>query len=107
VSDYLFSEREMTFTRIAAVEFPRKGAWSMGFVANESFEEIEKAAKEPVLVVLVFYSPIPHTGSTFVVRKSECIDLDITFDQACQFIFSCGVVVPPQQLRHVKTEESK
>jgi uncharacterized membrane protein len=107
VSDFLFSEREMTFTRIVAVEFPRKGAWSMGFVTNESFEEIEKVAKEPVLVVLVFYSPIPHTGSTVVVRKSECIDLDITFDQACQFIFSCGVVVPPQQLRHAKVEESK
>ena len=29
--------------------------------------------------------------------RSECIDLNITFDQACQFIISCGVVVPPQQ----------
>jgi len=107
VSDFVFSEREMTFTRIVAVEFPRKGAWSMGFVTNESFEDVKKVAQEPVLVVLVFYSPIPHTGSTVIVRKSECIDLDITFDQACQFIVSCGVVVPPSQLRHATTEESK
>jgi len=107
VSDFLFSEREMTFTRIVAVEFPRKGAWSMGFVTNESFEDIKKAVQEPVLVVLIFYSPIPHTGSTVIVRRSECIDLDITFDQACQFIVSCGVVVPPSQLRHAKPEESK
>ena len=60
-----------------------------------------------MLVVLLPYSPIPHTGCTIIVRKSECIDLDITFDQACQFIISCGVVVPPHQLRHTKTEESK
>jgi uncharacterized membrane protein len=107
VSDFLFSERELKFTRIVAVEFPSKGIWSMGFVTNENFEEVEKAAGEPVLVVLVPYSPIPHTGATAVVRKSDCIDLNITFDQACQFIVSCGVVVPTQQLRHLKAEESK
>ena len=33
------------------------------------------------------------------VRKSEVVDLDITIDQAFQFIVSCGVVVPPQQLQ--------
>jgi uncharacterized membrane protein len=107
VSDFLFSEREFKFTRIVAVEFPSKGIWSMGFVTNESFEEVEKVAQEPVLVVLIPYSPIPHTGATAIVRKSDCIDLNITFDQACQFIVSCGVVVPTQQLRHLKAPENK
>ena len=74
----------------------------MGFVTNESLEAIHDAAGEPVLTVLLPYSPIPDTGCTIVVRKSECIDLNMTFDQACQFIVSCGVVVPPQQLPHVK-----
>ncbi len=32
------------------------------------------------------------------VRKSETIDLNITMDQALQFIVSCGVVVPPNQV---------
>ena len=32
------------------------------------------------------------------VRKSETIDLDLTIDQAIQFIVSCGVVVPPHQI---------
>jgi uncharacterized membrane protein len=36
------------------------------------------------------------------VRKSETIDLDITIDQAFQFIVSCGVVVPPQQLSELR-----
>ena len=31
-------------------------------------------------------------------RKSETIDLNITVDQALQFIVSCGVVVPPNQI---------
>jgi uncharacterized membrane protein len=107
VSDFVFSEREVEFTRIVAVEFPRKGIWSVGFVTGESMASIHEAAGEPVLVVLVPYSPLPITGCAITVRKSECIDLNITFDQACQFIVSCGVVVPPQQLWHVDPDAGK
>jgi uncharacterized membrane protein len=98
VTDFVFSQREVRFTRVVAVEFPRKGVWSMGFVTNEQFTAISQAAGEPVYTVLIPYSPLPITGCTITVRKSECIDLNITFDQACQFIVSCGVVVPPEQL---------
>jgi uncharacterized membrane protein len=48
--------------------------------------------------VLVPYAPLPVTGCIVTVRKSETIDLNMTVDQALQFIVSCGVVVPPQQL---------
>jgi len=41
---------------------------------------------------------MPFTGFTVNVKKSETVDLDITVDQAFQFVISCGVVVPPQQL---------
>ena len=103
VSDFVFTEREIKVTRIVAVEYPRKGIWSMGFVTSESLAAIHDAAGEPVLTVLIPYSPVPVTGCTITVRKSECLDLNITFDQACQFIVSCGVVVPPSQLEHMQS----
>jgi uncharacterized membrane protein len=43
-------------------------------------------------------SPMPATGFTISVPKSETIDLDITIDQAIQFCVSCGVVVPDHQM---------
>ena len=104
VSDFVFTQREIKVTRIVAVEYPRKGVWSVGFVTGESLAAIHEAAAEPILTVLIPYSPVPVTGCTIMVRKSECIDLNMTFDQACQFIVSCGVVVPPSQLRHLQTE---
>ena len=64
---------------------------------GESMIDIRSAANEPVLSVLIPTSPMPVTGYTVNVKKSEAIDLDITIDQAFQFIVSCGVVVPPQQ----------
>ncbi len=105
VSDFLFTQRELKVTRVVAVEFPRKGVWSVGFVTGESLPAIYEAAGEPILAVLIPYSPVPVTGCTITVRKSECIDLNLTFDQACQFIVSCGVVVPPAQIQNMKNLE--
>ncbi len=97
VTDFLFTEREIEYTRVVAVEYPRKGIWSLGLVTGESMLDIRSAANEPVLSVLMPTSPMPVTGFTVTIRKSEAIDLNITIDQAFQFIVSCGVVVPPHQ----------
>jgi uncharacterized membrane protein len=99
ISDFLFSQREFEFTRIVAVEFPRKGIWSVGFVTGEGLPQVRDSVPEPLLTVLIPYSPLPITGCTIVVRKSECIDLDITFDQACEYIVSCGVVGAGEKLQ--------
>lgn len=98
VTDFMLSERELEYTRVVAVEYPRKGAWSVGFVTGEGMLEIRAAVQEPVLSVMVPTSPMSVTGSTITVLRRETIDLNITVDQAFQFIMSCGVVVPPQQL---------
>jgi len=98
VTDFAFNEREIEYTRVVAIEYPRKGIWTVAMVTGESMLDIRCAANEPVLSVLIPTSPMPFTGFTVTVRKSETIDLNITLDQAFQFIVSCGVVVPPQQI---------
>jgi uncharacterized membrane protein len=97
VTDFMFTESEIQYTRVVAVEYPRKGIWSLALVTSESLLDIRSAANEPVLAVLVPSSPMPITGYTMTVKKSEAIDLDLSIDQALQFIVSCGVVVPPHQ----------
>ena len=99
VTDFLLTEREeIAYRRVVAIQYPRKGIWSIGLVTGESMREIHDAAGEEVLSVLIPSSPMPVTGYTVTVRKSEVIDLDMSVDQAFQFCISCGVVVPPQQL---------
>jgi uncharacterized membrane protein len=98
VTDFVFSEQAIEFNRVIAVEYPRKGIWSIGFVTGESMLDIRSAANEPVLSVLMPTSPMPMTGFTITVRKSETIDLDLTIDQAIQFVVSCGVVIPTHQI---------
>jgi uncharacterized membrane protein len=98
VTDFVFSETEIEFNRVVAVEYPRKGMFSLGLVTGESMLDLEAAADEPVVSVLMPTSPMPMTGFTCTFRKSETVDLNITIDQALQYIVSCGVVVPPHQI---------
>ena len=98
VTDFVFNESDIQYTRVVAVEYPRRGIWSMGFVTGDSMLDIRNASGEPMLSILMPTSPMPATGFTISVPKSETIDLDITIDQAIQFCVSCGVVVPDHQM---------
>jgi len=97
ITDFAFNETEFEYTRVVAVEYPRRGIWSMGFVTGEGLSDVKSAADQPILTVLMPTSPMPATGFTISVPKSETVDLDITIDQAIQFCVSCGVVVPEHQ----------
>ena len=97
VTDFLFSESEVEYRRVVAVEYPRRGVWSLGLVTGESMLEIAGSAGEPCVSILIPSSPMPVTGYTINVPKSDVRDLDLTVDQAFQFCISCGVLVPPQQ----------
>jgi len=98
VTDFMFSERDIEYTRVVAVEYPRKGIWQIAFVTGDSLLDIACAANEPVVAVFFPCSPMPFTGFTAIVKRSDTIDLNITMEQAIQFVVSCGVVSPPQQM---------
>ncbi|MGD9858334.1 MAG: DUF502 domain-containing protein, partial [Planctomycetaceae bacterium] len=97
VTEFLFSENQVEYRRVVAIEYPRRGIWSLGFVTGESMLDITAAVGEPCVSVLVPSSPMPVTGYTMCVPRSALLDLDITVDQAFQFCISCGVLVPPNQ----------
>jgi uncharacterized membrane protein len=107
VTDFMFSEREIEYTRVVAIEYPRRGIWQIAFVTGESLMDVACAANEPVLAVFLPCSPMPFTGYTAIVKRSETIDLNITMEQALQYVVSCGVVLPPQQLHQSMAQRQK
>ena len=107
VSDFFFGQRAVEFKRVVVLEYPRKGIWSLGFVTGEGFLDVQAAANEPVLSVLVPTSPAPMTGFTVLVRRSEVVDLNITIEQAIEYIISCGVVVPLHQKPELLSPEER
>ncbi len=102
VTDFFFSEQQMKFTRVVAVEYPRTGMWSIAFVTSEGFQAIRAASNEPLVGVFIPTSPMPMTGYALTVRKSEVVDLHMTIDEAIQFIVSCGLVIPTGELKQLE-----
>lgn len=95
VTDLFFVEREQKYHRVVAIEYPRDGVWSLAFVTGEGMPECSQRLGEPMVNVLVPSAPLPFAGYTMSVKQSEVIDLNMTLDQAFQYVVSCGVIVPP------------
>jgi uncharacterized membrane protein len=97
VTDFFFSERPIAYNRVVAIEFPRRGVWTIGFAMGESLVEMTLAAGEQMISVMIPAAPMPMTGWVVSVPKSAIIDLNITLEQAFQYYLSCGVLVPEHQ----------
>jgi uncharacterized membrane protein len=97
VTDFIFSERSITYNQVVAVEYPRRGVWSIGFVTSSGMREIVDHIGEPMVSLLMPTSPMPMTGFTITVPRKDIIELNLTVDQAFQFCLSCGVLVPSHQ----------
>lgn len=97
VTDFLFSDSQVEYRRVVAIEYPRRGSWTLGLVTGDGMLEITAAVGEPCVTVLVPTSPMPMGGFTLCVPRSHVLDLDLSVEQAMQFCISCGVLVPQQQ----------
>jgi uncharacterized membrane protein len=103
VTDFFFgddSETKVNFNRVVAVQYPRKGLWSVGLVTGDTMQFIEQAAGQPCLTVFVPSSPTPFTGYVITVPKADTIDLPISVEEALKFAVSGGVVIPQNQVIH-------
>lgn len=96
VSGFILNERALQVSRVVAVEYPRPGVWALGFVMGEAMEPIERLVGQQCVTVLICTSPMPMAGFVITIRREEAVELDLTLDQAIQFIVSCGVVIPPK-----------
>jgi len=97
VTDFIFGQGEQKkfFSRVVAVEYPRKGAWTIGFVTGSGLRKIrENSPKEEFITVMIPNSPTPLTGFVVMVPKKESILLDLTIEEAFRFIISAGVITP-------------
>lgn len=98
VTDFLLTKKGLTFSKVVAVEYPRKGTWSIALVTGQGIKQINVGAKNEYLTVFVPTSPTPFTGYVILVPKSEIIELDLTIEEALRFVISGGVVTPAAQL---------
>jgi len=97
VTDFLLSpeqQRKLSFSRVVAVEYPRKGIWSLGMVTGSGLKKVTENVKKEFLTVLVPTAPAPFTGFIIMVPRKNAIDLNMTIEEAFRFVMSGGVITP-------------
>lgn len=95
ITDFFFrgdGKKPFSDSKVVAVEYPRKGAWSMGLVTGTSFKILAEREGEKMVTVFVPTSPTPFTGFVVMVPRSQVIELDMTIEEAVRFTVSGGVI---------------
>ena len=100
VTDFFVGEKDpkMKFNQVVAVEYPRKGIWSVGLVTGETMRDIQDTAEAECMTIFIPSSPTPFTGYVITVPVADTINLPIAVEDALKFVISGGVLVPPSQL---------
>jgi uncharacterized membrane protein len=93
VNEVLFLQKDKTITkRVCAVEYPRKGIWSLGFATGLGPSELSKKKRSKFTNVFIPNTPAPATGFTIVVPTKDIIFLNMSVEEALQLIISGGAM---------------
>jgi len=98
VTDFFLGDQTIKFERIVAIEYPRKGVYSVGFVTNEGLRDVRDKVGKRMLTVFMPASPTPVTGYPVMVPADEVIPLNISIDDALRFVITGGVVLPLEEV---------
>ncbi len=95
VSDTLFSESGNAFRTAVLVQWPRADVWTIGFVTGAPGGDVINYLRgEEYVSVYVPTTPNPTGGYFVMLRKSDCIELKMSVDDALKYVVSMGVVAP-------------
>jgi uncharacterized membrane protein len=84
-----------SFNQVVLVEFPRKGAYTVGFLTSECRGEIQAKTSEALVSVFVPTTPNPTGGYIIFVPRHELVELEMSAGDAMKLIISGGTVIPP------------
>ena len=98
VTDFLLSERNVEFSGVVAVEYPRKGIWSVGLSTGGPMKQVQGRVSDDLVTVFIPSSPTPITGYVIQVPRQDVIELNMTIDEGLRFTISGGVIKSGQAL---------
>jgi uncharacterized membrane protein len=84
-----------SFRKVVMVEYPRAGAWSIGFLTAEDVPEVSEKLGEPHVAIYISLALNATAGYLVILPRRQVVELDMSVDAAMRMIITCGVVVPP------------
>lgn len=82
------------FREVVLIEYPKEGAWCIGFVAGKVKGELQARLGNDYIGVFVPTTPNPTGGFLIYLPESKVIRLDMSLEDGAKAIISNGLVLP-------------
>ena len=94
VFESVLAQRSNAFRQVAIFEYPRRGIWSIGFLAGTTAGEVQERTRNETVNVFVPTTPNPTSGYLLFVPRADLILLDMTVEEGIKMVVSGGIVTP-------------
>jgi len=94
ITEALTTRDKTVFRSVVAVEFPRPGVYSAGFLIGDPPADLKENSKKQLLAVFVPTVPNPTSGYLMNFPADEVIPLDLTVEEALRYFVSIGMIIP-------------
>lgn len=94
IIETVLANQSAAFRDCVLVEFPRPGAWTLGFVTGTTPPEVSTAIGGDALTIFVPTTPNPTSGYLLFVPRSDVKYLNMTVEDGIKLVVSGGIVAP-------------
>jgi len=101
-----FSPGGTSFRKVALVQFPTPGTWSIVFVSSPPPPDMARplpgGADAGYVGVFLPCSPNPTTGFFFYLPRKDIVEVSISVDEAAKLVMSAGLIQPEEHQRRMQ-----
>jgi uncharacterized membrane protein len=97
IVETVFSDTGRSFRKVALIEYPRRGVWTLCFVTGDGVPAIEAGAGCALVNVFVPTTPNPTSGFFLMLPREDVHELDLPVETGLKMIISAGVFQPSER----------
>ena len=94
ILETLFVSGGKSFRKVLAIEYPRKGIWTLAFQTGSGYQEVHDKSGHRLVTVFVPTTPNPTSGFIIMVPEEDVMELEMSVEDGLKLIMSLGVVAP-------------
>lgn len=100
LTNAVFVDRK-SLKKVVAVEYPRKGIFTIGFIMNEE-KILSEDRKNEFYLIYLPTTPNPTSGWLTLIPKEEVKELNLSIDEGLKLVVSGGIVLTKETIEKLR-----
>lgn len=96
IIETVFANQSAAFREVVLIEYPRRDAWSVGFITGSIRGEIKAHLRRDMVNVFVPTTPNPTSGFLLFVPEEDVVRLAMSVEDGIKLVISGGIITPPE-----------